>query len=126
MEATSVKHVYTLTQAFPDEESFALTAQLRRTAISVPSNVEKVVVEILQRTRCRHVGARMNGSAILSFSTWAVYLSKARSRALGPEYRPAVLRLVDRHFMWGCAARYNGLSPQASAREVFHAEECLF
>jgi len=34
-----VKDVHTLTQAFPREESFGLTAQLRRCVVSVPSNV---------------------------------------------------------------------------------------
>jgi four helix bundle protein len=31
--------VYRLTQGFPREEAFGLTAQLRRSAISIPSNV---------------------------------------------------------------------------------------
>jgi len=34
-----VKDVYTLSRAFPREESFGLTAQLRRCVVSVPSNV---------------------------------------------------------------------------------------
>ena len=34
-----VKDVYALTQKFPREEAFGLTAQLRRSVISIPSNV---------------------------------------------------------------------------------------
>lgn len=34
-----VKQVYTLTRSFPDDEKFGLTSQMRRSAISVPSNI---------------------------------------------------------------------------------------
>jgi four helix bundle protein len=34
-----VKAVYTLTQVFPREEQFGRTAQMRKAAISVPSNI---------------------------------------------------------------------------------------
>ncbi|MFT4524383.1 MAG: four helix bundle protein [Granulosicoccus sp.] len=37
MELT--KHIYKLTEGFPDSERFGLTSQMRRCAVSVPSNI---------------------------------------------------------------------------------------
>ena len=34
-----VKEIYQLTSAFPQEELYGLSAQLRRSAVSVPSNI---------------------------------------------------------------------------------------
>lgn len=34
-----VKSVYEATESFPDDERFGLTSQIRRSAISVPSNI---------------------------------------------------------------------------------------
>lgn len=36
---TLTKHIYQLTEGFPDSERFGLTSQLRRCAVSIPSNV---------------------------------------------------------------------------------------
>lgn len=36
---TFVKEVYDITKCFPKEEQFGLTSQLRRSAISIPSNI---------------------------------------------------------------------------------------
>jgi four helix bundle protein len=34
-----VKHIYQLTQRFPSEEKFGLVSQMRRSAVSIPSNI---------------------------------------------------------------------------------------
>ena len=34
-----VTHVYEITKVFPDDEKFGLTSQMRRCAVSVPSNI---------------------------------------------------------------------------------------
>jgi len=34
-----VRSIYTLTQAFPKDEVFGLVAQMRRAAVSIPSNI---------------------------------------------------------------------------------------
>jgi len=36
---TIVEHVYTLTKNFPKDEIYGLTSQMRRAAISIPSNI---------------------------------------------------------------------------------------
>ena len=36
-----VKQVYVITQKFPDEEKYGLTSQMRRAAVSIPSNISE-------------------------------------------------------------------------------------
>jgi len=38
MSISLVEEIYELTQTFPSEEKFGLTSQMRRSAVSVPSN----------------------------------------------------------------------------------------
>lgn len=37
-----VKMAYLVTQGFPKEELYGLTAQMRRAAVSIPSNLDRV------------------------------------------------------------------------------------
>ncbi len=50
-----VKAVYALTQGFPADERFGLTAQLRRAAVSVPSNIAEGAARASRKDFARFV-----------------------------------------------------------------------
>jgi four helix bundle protein len=57
--------VYKLTGGFPDAERFGLTSQMRRCAVSIPSNVAEGHARISTREYIRHVSIALGSLAEL-------------------------------------------------------------
>jgi len=73
------EHIYKTTEAFPREERFGLTAQLRRCAVSVPSNIAE-------------------GHGRLTVGEWRHFLGQARGSVLEMQTQLVLakrLRFVD-------------------------------
>jgi four helix bundle protein len=58
-----VKAVYQVTQSFPREERYGLTNQLRRAAVSVPSNIAEGQARFSQK-EFRHFLSQARGSLV--------------------------------------------------------------
>lgn len=60
-----VEQVYHLTQNFPAEEKFGLTSQMRRVAVSVPSNIAEGHAKASTREFLRHLSIALGSLAEL-------------------------------------------------------------
>jgi four helix bundle protein len=66
---TLAEQCYKLTERFPRQEQFGLTAQLRRSAVSIPSNVAEGHAGASTATYARHVGIAVGSHAELETQT---------------------------------------------------------
>jgi four helix bundle protein len=57
--------LYTLTDSFPDRERFGLTSQMRRCAVSVPSNIAEGHARLSTREYLKHVSYALGSLAEL-------------------------------------------------------------
>ncbi len=50
-----VKEIYLITQEFPDNEKYGLTSQMRRAAISIPSNLSEGLSRTSSKEKARFI-----------------------------------------------------------------------
>ena len=62
---TLVKRLYEVTRAFPHEEMFGLTSQMRRAAVSIPSNIAEGYGRIYNRERINFLGIVLGSASEL-------------------------------------------------------------
>ena len=60
-----VKRVYEVTRAFPHEEMFGLTSQMRRAAVSIPSNIAEGYGRIYDKERINFLSIALGSASEL-------------------------------------------------------------
>jgi len=81
-----VREIYDVTRAFPREELYGLTSQLRRAAVSVPSNIAEGQARFSQREFC-HFLSHARGPLVeietqIVIAEDLAYLSAVRANAV--------------------------------------------
>jgi len=66
---TFVEHCYRVTQRFPREEMYGLTSQLRRAAVSIPSNVAEGYCRRSTKVYANHVSIALGSHGELETCT---------------------------------------------------------
>jgi four helix bundle protein len=83
---TVVEHVYAATKQFPSDERFGLVAQLRRAAVSMPSNIAEGACRKSIGAYANHVSIALGSHAevetCIEISVRLGYLSRATSDEL--------------------------------------------
>ena len=60
-----VRHLYEVTRAFPQEELFGLTSQMRRAAVSIPSNIAEGYGRIYDKERINFLSIALGSASEL-------------------------------------------------------------
>ena len=80
--------VYELTRAFPDDERYGLTSQIRRASTSIASNIAEGYGRLGRRDYARYLG-------IARGSAYEVFTQLAIARRAGYEFDDVVLERVE-------------------------------